>query len=143
MAIASPKLATSTPSSLSLVDRSAPGNVASPAEQPVGDDLGHRVAGGDQAVAPTLDGGALAHGVDVLGSLVRQAIVGEDAAALPDVEAGGAGQRRPTGARPPRRRPGRSSSAVPSDELDGEAPVVLRGDRARAGAGVDLNAEVG
>ena len=48
---ASPNEATSTPSSLSLVDVSAPGKVGRAAEQPVGDHLGHRVAGRDQAVA--------------------------------------------------------------------------------------------
>ena len=48
---ASPNVATSTPSSLSLVDgvRAREGRRA--AEQPVGDHLGHRVAGRDQAVA--------------------------------------------------------------------------------------------
>ena len=67
VAKASPKLATSTPSSLSLVDMSAPVKVPGPVEQGVDDDLGHRVARGDQAVHLAARGGALADREDRAG----------------------------------------------------------------------------
>ena len=71
---------------------SAPVKVAGPAEQRVDDDLGHRVAGGDQAVHPAGRRRALADRPDVLvgGAAL---LVDEDAAALGEVEAGRAGQR--------------------------------------------------
>src|SRR5690606_15872316 len=67
------------------------GEGAGPVEEGVDDDLGHRVAGGDQAVHLPAGGGALADGEDV--RVGRTALlVDQDAAALGDVEAGGAGE---------------------------------------------------
>ena len=92
VAWASPKDATSTPSSLSLVDMSAPVKAPGAAEQRVDDDLGHRVAGRDQAVHPAGRSRALADRPDVrVGGAAL--LVDQDAAALGDVEAGGTGQR--------------------------------------------------
>ena len=70
---------------------SAPVERARPAEQRVHDDLGHRVAGRDEAVHPAAGRRALADRADVrVGGAAL--LVDEDAAALGDVQPGVAGQ---------------------------------------------------
>ena len=86
-----PKLATSTPMSLSLVDISAPLKAAFFAEQVGGGDLRHFVAGRDEAVNHAAVKSDLADGKYIrIGS--AQMVVHDDAAALTDHQAAGAGQ---------------------------------------------------
>ena len=113
---------------------SAPVNVARAAEQRVDDDLGHRVAGRDQAVHPAAGRRALADRPDVrVGGAA--ALVDQDAAALgqrrgrprgPARRGAGCRRRRPPGRRRAARRPRRASPVTrssPSDPLGRRAGV--------------------
>ena len=71
---------------------SAPGKVALAAEQPVGDDLGHRVAGGDQAVGSGPRMQAHSPIAQTLGSAVRQASSTTTPPRSPTSQPGVAGQ---------------------------------------------------
>ena len=109
------------------------------AEEPVRDDLGHRVARRDQAVAGAVDGGHLADGPDVLGGCPA-GVVGDQAAAFADRQAGGPAEG--IGGPDPGREDdevGEQRSAV--GQLDREPSVVLPVDRPGSRAGVDLDPE--
>ncbi len=111
------------------------------AEEGVDDDLGHRVAGRDQAVHPAARRGALADRPDVL---VRAAalLVDQHAAALGDVEAGLAGDRV-AGADAGGEDDQVEGQGVLVLELDaGDLPVGVAVDQLGHHAGVDGEAEL-